>query len=145
MKKYLAIVMAIAMMMLPGCTSAGDKNAESVAESSATSSVASLPEERDVLADCTLSDAQMVQVVKDYFAAFEAAMRNAGEDITLDVRTGKDMVAVYVGDSKEPALSWDDARAAYRFLYEHGQVDLEGNILIDDSTVLDDDVAGEGE
>lgn len=144
MKKYLAIVMAIAMMMLPGCTGAGAKNAESVAESSTTSSVATLPEEQDVLEDCTLSDAQMEQVVKDYFVTFESAMRNAGEDITLDVQTGKDMVAVYVGDSKEPALSWDDARAAYRFLYEHGQVDLEGNILIDDSTVLDDAIVDEG-
>lgn len=145
-KKVICILMAFTMVLLVGCGAGKDDSAASVdtgsnaASSAASESVQPL-EEVDILENCTLSDEEMAQVASDYFAVLQAIMTQSGDEVEFKIEQTEDgynVFAVRGGETpQEPSLSWENVRELFRFLYSHGQVDLEGNILVTEESVLE--------
>lgn len=139
-------VLALSVILLAGCGDNKTPQGDSSSAAASSSSIAtSIVEPVDVLEGCELTDEQMKQVVEDYFAVLQAVMTQSGDPVEFKTDVSKDGYDVYTvrdGEtSDEPSLSWENVREAYRFLYSHGQVDLEGNLLVTEDMLLE---AGEG-
>lgn len=139
MKKVFAILLSAAMATVLLCA-CGKTDAPSSEPSSASEGVSSAPviEEVDVLENCSLSDEEMMAVIKDYYKVFEVVMNKNGDEMTFEVEETDGAVKVRtVRDGQEPSvLEWDTIRGAYKFLYVQGQVDLEGNLLVTEDALI---------
>lgn len=92
----------------------------------------------DVLAECTLSEEEMVQTITDYYTMLGTVMSEQNGETSFSVTKAKNEITVTASlpDGIENTLSWSSAKEAYEFLYMKGQLDLEGNILaISDTTI----------
>lgn len=92
----------------------------------------------DVLAECTLSEEEMVQTITDYYTMLGTVMSEQNGETSFSVTKSKNEITVTASlpDGNENTLSWSSAKEAYEFLYMKGQLDLEGNILaISDTTI----------
>ena len=92
----------------------------------------------DVLAECTLSEEEMVQAITDYYTMLGTVMSEQNGETSFSVTKSKNEIVVTASlpDGIENTLSWSSAKEAYEFLYMKGQLDLEGNILaISDTTI----------
>ena len=92
----------------------------------------------DVLAECTLSEEEMVQAITDYYTMLGTVMSEQNGETSFSVTKSKNEIVITASlpDGNENTLSWSSAKEAYEFLYMKGQLDLEGNILaISDATI----------
>lgn len=92
----------------------------------------------DVLAECTLSEEEMVQAITDYYTMLGTVMSEQNGETSFSVTKTKNEIVITASlpDGIENTLSWSSAKEAYEFLYMKGQLDLEGNILaISDTTI----------
>lgn len=92
----------------------------------------------DVLAECTLSEEEMVQAITDYYTMLGTVMSEQNGETSFSVTKSKNEIVITASlpDGNENTLSWSSAKEAYEFLYMKGQLDLEGNILaISDTTI----------
>lgn len=92
----------------------------------------------DVLAECTLSEEEMVHAITDYYTMLGTVMSEQNGETSFSVTKSKNEITVTASlpDGIENTLSWSSAKEAYEFLYMKGQLDLEGNILaISDTTI----------
>lgn len=141
MKKVLAIPLSVVIVAAFLCACGkidAFSSASSVPSSSGATSFTSVIEEVDVLEDCNLSDEQMMNTIKDYYKVFEAIMNKNGDKTTFEVEENGGAIKVLaVREGQEPSvLEWDTIRSAYEFLYTQGQVDLEGNLLVTESALV---------
>ena len=107
--------------------------------------------------DCTLSDEEMLDVIKEYFDVFTALFEKTGENIVATVITKGDTVMVNTSRPElddegnptgktvtdEAVFEWDSARDAYAYLYQQGQVDLEGNLSFSKEDILAEQQPGD--
>lgn len=92
----------------------------------------------DVLAECTLSEEEMVQAITDYYTMLGTVMSEQNGETSFSITKAKNEIVITASlpDGNENTLSWSSAKEAYEFLYMKGQLDLEGNILaISDTTI----------
>ena len=138
MKKVFAILLSAAMMAVLLCACGKTEVPSSTVPSSEDSSSFPVVEEVDILENCNLSDEQMLAVIKDYYKVFEVVMNSNGDSMTFDVEENNGTVKVRaVREGQEPSvLEWDTVRSAYEFLYAQGQVDLEGNLLVTEESLI---------
>lgn len=141
MKKVFVILLSTAMTaaLLCACGKIDvPSNVPSPLPSSGEISSTPLIEEVDILKNCNLSDAQMMDTIKDYYKVFESIMNKNGEKVTFEVEENSGVVKVQaVREGQEPSvLEWDSIRSAYEFLYTQGQVDLEGNLLVTEDALI---------
>ena len=90
-----------------------------------------------------LSKTEMLETVEEYFDIFNEFFEENGQDIHAEVLSDDtgirvDVTQPYVADSgqetgemitRNGVYSWTTAEEAYAYLWEQGQVDLEGNVL----------------
>lgn len=138
MKKVFAILLSAAMMAVLLCACGKTEVSSSTVPSSEDSSSFPVVEEVDILENCNLSDEQMLAVIKNYYKVFEVVMNSNGDSMTFDVEENNGTVKVRaVREGQEPSvLEWDTVRSAYEFLYAQGQVDLEGNLLVTEESLI---------
>lgn len=134
---FLSVMMAISLLCACGQTSTSFST-ESVASLNEEDSVFSAIEETDVMESCNLTEEEMLNTIKDYYKVFEAVMNKNGEETIVNVEENGGAIKVQaLREGQEPSvLEWDTIQNAYKFLYSQGQVDLEGNLLITEETLV---------
>lgn len=139
------LVAALAITALVGC---GKKVDEEEPRGPYSASDIAL----EKVADSKLSDDEMLGVVKEYYSVFDAIFAATGEDIVTDVVVGEDG-SVSINTSRpeldeggnrtgktiedKDLMAWASAREAFAYLFEQGQVDLDGNLMFDKDDLIE--------
>lgn len=126
MKRKLALAAAGLMLLAALCGCSGNDSG--------------IPEE---VRKSGLNKTEMLETVEEYFDIFNEFFEENGQDIHAEVLSDDtgirvDVTQPYVDDSSQETgemitrngvYSWTTAEEAYAYLWEQGQVDLEGNVL----------------
>lgn len=164
LKKVFAITISAAILCaaLAGCSN--NKDADSSSATSETASSSSTSEATDVTddealyefpADATLSEDEMKATISAYADYMTQAM--AGQGYTVTARFEDDGTVHYDGTRTDDAgntdtitdlMTYDSVQDAFAYLYNCGQADAEGNLLVGVSEGVEeavDEAASEGQ
>lgn len=139
MKKILAVMTAGVFLCLALTACGGDKAASDASSTADASSGAVVNDENltEFPADCKLSDDELRAVVTAYADYMTQALQADG--YVVEARFEDDGSVHYDGtrtdaegntDTVKDLTSYATVKDAYAYLYNCGQVDLEGNLLV---------------
>lgn len=142
LKKALVVTVAAALMCTALCSCSKKDAASSSAATSetATSSSAAVAEEENLTefpSDCKLSEDDMKAVISAYADYMTEALKADG--YVVQARFEDDGSVHYDGtrtdsegntDTIKDLTSYDSVKDAFAYLYNCGQVDLDGNLLV---------------
>lgn len=139
MNKILAVMIAGVLMCFALTACGGDKAASGASSEADASSTVSVNDENltEFPSDCKLSEDEMRAVVTAYADYMTEALKSDG--YVVEVRFEDDGSVHYDGtrtdaegntDTVKDLASYSTVKDAFSYLYNCGQVDLEGNLLV---------------